>query len=192
MHLTLTIKKNSLYKVFFFFLIFFSIFRERISIPIWPYYIKLLESYIAITIPLSLFIFVKERRSFFTKSSALIIILFSSFFVSNYLASQIIPKYALIGEYVSSMGTGTRFSGPPIEHEDIIYYFRLGLLFFVSMVVLIGLTANYPLLIRSVYLAFIVAGFAIPLWSLIFPSYTKTISPTESNKLYPRVQLEDR
>jgi len=172
--LTLKINKFSAYKTFYFLLIVVSIFRERIAMPIWPYYIKPLETYIGISIPFIMIIFMKRSRFLFTKSAILLCIVFITFFTMNYISIYYGKRYSLIGEYVSCLGVGTRFSGPPVAHEDIIYCFRLGLLFLIALCIMVGLTLNYNLLISSIYKAFIISGLIVIVWIIMFPSYTKT------------------
>jgi len=166
--LTLKINKFFVYRAFYFFLIVFSIFRERVSIPFWPYYIKLLEAYLAVSMPFILFVFMKNARSLSTTSATFILILFISFFVLNYISGHYSTQYTLTG------GSGTRFSGPPSHHENIIYYFRLGLAFLLCLTVVVGVTTHYPFLIGSIYSAYRIAGVAVLLWIVLFPAYTKT------------------
>lgn len=126
------------------------------TIPIWPYYIKILEAYLIVSIPLILFIFIKNARFFSTSSTVFILIVFISFFALNYLSGRISVQYIS-------------------EHEITLYYFRLGVIFLISLVIIVGLTKNFHCLVDSIYHAFIIAGLLILLWIVLFPQYKTSL-----------------
>lgn len=141
-------------KAFIFCLITLSIFREKIHIGIW--YVKPMELYIGICLPLIILIFAWNFREFSRPSALFLISVFIMFFFMNWLSGI----------------SGTQYISP---NERFLYLLRLGLIVVVTMVLLVSLSSKYQLLIGSVYKGFLIAGILIILSIIFFPQYKTSL-----------------
>ncbi len=150
------IKKYPVYRLFIFCLIICSVFRDKIPVSFGVKYIKVLEMYIIISFPLIIFICFKHIKSLFTQSGLLLCALFLTFFLMNYISGKVSFQYI-------------------IEKEKSLYYFRLGLIFIISLTLFLLLTSKCPFLMGAIYKGFLAAGILIILWIFCFPEYKTSI-----------------
>lgn len=135
-------------KSFIFCLITLSVFREKIYVG--DGYVKLMELYIGICLPLIVLIFAWNIRAFFAHSVLFVILLFGVFFFMDWLSGKVCIQYIS-------------------QNERFLYILRLGFILVMTMVLLVSLSSKYPLLIGSAYKGFLVAGILIILWIVFFP-----------------------